>query len=194
MNKEELKKYAEGKVLEAMASVVENAYTEGYNAGYNDGSSQVKPTIPAEELNDGVEYVDLGLPSGTKWAAGYLKDKDGNTVYLPYDETAKLNIPTKEQYDELVNYCVHQNIVGGGTITGQRLIGRNGNYVDYAYVPKKVGPYLEYMSRACFWLIDTNEDKVEYGNRRLTSDINNTNNLTPNTDFMGYGYPVILVR
>ena len=37
-------------------------------------------------LKDTIEkYVDLALPSGTKWASDYLRDKDGNVLYFPSD-------------------------------------------------------------------------------------------------------------
>ncbi len=101
---EKAKNYADGKVLEALTAAVENAYTDGYKAGYNDAIEKLNNG--AQELeSDGVTYVDLGLPSGTLWATDCLKDKDGKTVYLSYDEAAPLNIPSKEQFEELKKIC-----------------------------------------------------------------------------------------
>ena len=78
-----------------------------------------------------VEFVDLALPSGTKWANDYLKDKDGNLLYLPYDEAAKLTIPTQEQFYELTNYCriIQDKILDKNR--GCRILGMNGEYVHY---------------------------------------------------------------
>ena len=191
--KESAKAYAEGKAVNALTAAIEQAYADGYNAGFNDGLASKKDELPAD-LDDGVEYVDLGLPSGTKWAAKYLEDKDGSTAYLTYDEAAKLNIPTKEQYDELIQYCVRNNIQGGNSISGQRMIGRNGNYVDYEYKCKKVGPSLEYLGKVRFWIKDKKENEDECGDKRKLSDIYDTKNISPVSDFMGYGHPVILVR
>lgn len=51
------------------------------------------------ELNG---YVDLGLPSGTLW-----KSENEEGFYNNIDAVAKfgVNLPTKEQYEELNNYC-----------------------------------------------------------------------------------------
>jgi len=48
-------------------------------------------------------FADLGLPSGTKWKA--TNEGDG---YYTYDEAAKKfgkKVPTKAQFEELVNEC-----------------------------------------------------------------------------------------
>ena len=76
--KESAKAYAEGKAVDALTAAIEQAYADGYNAGFNDGLASKKDDLPAD-FDNGVEYVDLGLPSGTKWGADYLKDKDGNS-------------------------------------------------------------------------------------------------------------------
>lgn len=59
--------------------------------------------------DDPVKYVDLGLPSGTLWKSvnelNYLID---TTFYFRYYEaidTFKTNVPTAEQWAELVAYC-----------------------------------------------------------------------------------------
>lgn len=49
-------------------------------------------------------YVDLGLPSGTKWKA----DNEGG--YYDYDsamETFGSQLPTKEQFEELISLCTY---------------------------------------------------------------------------------------
>ena len=104
MISEKAKNYADGKVLEALTAAVENAYTDGYKAGYNDAVEKLNNG--AQELeSDGITYVDLGLPSGTLWASDYLRDKDGKLVRLKYDEAAPLALPKKEQFEELKRYC-----------------------------------------------------------------------------------------
>ena len=66
-------------------------------------------------------YVDLGLPSGTKWMD---KNQSG---YYDYD-TAKriygLRIPTKMQWEELMNLCTWK-----WTGNGYMVVGLNGNYI-----------------------------------------------------------------
>ena len=56
-------------------------------------------------------YVDLGLPSGTLW-------KDENENHLTYDEAIQefgQNMPTKEQWEELISGC---KLSGNGQLTG----------------------------------------------------------------------------
>ena len=98
-NIDNAKLYAEGKVAEALKQVVADAYMAGYNAGYQDGVDKVAKDSALE----GVEYVDLGLPSGTLWASDYVKDGD-EVLFLPYPEALKYNIPTEEQVDELQSF------------------------------------------------------------------------------------------
>lgn len=53
-------------------------------------------------------YVDLGLPSGTKWkAANETNPNDENNFYT-YDsamETFGGQLPTREQFEELISLC-----------------------------------------------------------------------------------------
>ena len=56
-----------------------------------------------ELLNQG--YVDLGLPSGTLWRNA---NEGGNDAHYNYDEAIRIyghKLPTKQQIEELVNYC-----------------------------------------------------------------------------------------
>ena len=100
---EKAKTYAEGKVQEALTAVVEKAYADGYDAGYKDAMAGLKVAPEVEE--DGIKFVDLGLPSGTLWASDYLRDDEGKLVYLKYDEAAPLGLPTRTQLEELLRLC-----------------------------------------------------------------------------------------
>ena len=91
-NIDKAKEYAVGKVTEALAQVVADAYMAGYNAGYQDGYNKVVKDSASED----VEYVDLGLPSGTLWASDYVKEGD-DVLFLPYPEALKYSIPAEEQ-------------------------------------------------------------------------------------------------
>ena len=61
---EQADKYAEGKANEAITKAIVEAYIEGYKAGYKNREEE----IPLELRDNKTEYVDLGLPSGLKWA------------------------------------------------------------------------------------------------------------------------------
>lgn len=77
---------------ESFAAAIEKAYIQGYKDAVEE---QAKEYIKFVE--DGVEYLDLGLPSGTLWA---LK----SPRFVTFKESQKLNIPTKEQIQELLKF------------------------------------------------------------------------------------------
>lgn len=189
--KDKAKEYAEGKAINALTAAIESAYAEGYNAGFNDGVASKEGEKP-DDLEDGVRYVDLGLPSGTKWAADYLKDKVGYTKFLPYCEAEKLNIPTIEQYEELIKYCKITSYISQ-TGNGMSLLGRNGRHISYAYNGRIIGREYEPYSpaRIGFWLKGDSEDD---SNQRKISDIRDIKNFSPVNEFMGCKLPVILVK
>ena len=188
---EKAKEYAEGKALNAITTAIETAYADGYNAGYNDALASKEDELP-EDLVRNVEYVDLGLPSGTKWAADYLKDKNGGIVYLPYDEAAKLNIPTKEQYEELLKYCKLESIIDGqsrnNTVIGYSIVGRNSKTVHYKRDIIYRAENLFYCSIPRFWLLSESQDDLY----RINAAVGGRKSY--GLQFMGYKFPVILVR
>ena len=77
---------------EAFANAIEKAYMQGYNDAVEENSKE-----HIKIVEDGVEYFDLGLPSGTLWALKKPK-------LVSYHESQKLNIPTIEQIRELIKY------------------------------------------------------------------------------------------
>lgn len=91
--------YAAERANKAFADALAEAYKDGYRDGYND--HKANPMVELVSDYDEVEYVDLGLPSGTLWSKDYLR-KDGKIVYLPFCEARKLSLPTEEQWKELV--------------------------------------------------------------------------------------------
>ena len=101
---ERANKYASEKTNEVMIQAIAQAYRDGYQDGYKDCEKE----IPLEVQKDKTEFVDLGLPSGKKWSFAYLKDKKdfyGNSKKLTYEQASKYNIPTKDDYLELVKFC-----------------------------------------------------------------------------------------
>lgn len=77
---------------EAFTNAIEKAYMQGYNDAVEENSKE-----RIKIVEDGVVYIDLGLPSGTLWGLN-------NPKFVAYNESQKLNIPTREQIDELVKF------------------------------------------------------------------------------------------
>jgi hypothetical protein len=181
---EKSKQYAQGKALEAMTSAIEKAYADGYNAGYADGiSSKSANTI----LIDGVEYVDLNLPSGTLWASDYLKDSNNDYCYMIYDEAVKWNIPTISQYKELIDKCssidIHSPL---GVILGKQYIGTNGKYLNIKRDKSIVGNNLTTNSKISYWLKNDKDANTDY--KTIAGE------SSASREFKGYGLPVMLVK
>ena len=62
--REKAENYAVGKANAAMDKAIAQAYADGYRDGYKDREDE----IPVDLRDNKMEFVDLGLPSGTLWA------------------------------------------------------------------------------------------------------------------------------
>lgn len=89
--KEKAKNYTGEKIAKVLRETFAKIYSDGYKDGYND-------------CENDTEYIDLGLPSGTLWAADYER-KYGEILYLRYTKAFLPDIPTTEQWRELISKC-----------------------------------------------------------------------------------------
>lgn len=74
------------------------------------------------------DYVDLGLPSGTKWKASNERNKEGENLYLTHEEAVEAfneNLPTKQQWEELKSEC-EWYWYG----KGYKIVGKNGKSIN----------------------------------------------------------------
>jgi hypothetical protein len=115
-NKKRMKRYFSLLFVLAMCLVACNCKnSEEQNEETAKSSEQKETSAEASVEHQGPVFVDLGLPSGTKWKT---VNEHGR---LTFDEAISLygeNIPTKEQFQELITYCVWTPIEGGYTIKG----------------------------------------------------------------------------
>lgn len=87
------------------------------------GQIAIKPGTdiqPSKPVNQ--EYVDLGLPSGTKWKSS--NEKGG---FITYDEAIKKyggKLPTSEQWEELKGMCTWT-----WSSKGYKVTGPNGKFI-----------------------------------------------------------------
>ncbi len=79
-----------------------------------------------QNLIEKMIYVDLGLPSGTKWKS--LNEGGNNALYTYNEATSKFGnkLPTQEQYVELKNQCTWTY-----TGSGYKVVGPNGNSIYF---------------------------------------------------------------
>ena len=155
---EQAKTYAEGKVQDALTAVVEKAFADGYDAGYKDAMAELKLEPDVEE--NGIKFVDLGLPSGTLWASDYLRDDEGKLVCLKYDEATPLGLPTRAQLEELLRHCdVRLNTTAPKEPFDEVVydIVRNGKKIT--------------LSSSSFWLLTFNADSPNQDLKRTSTNL-----------------------
>ena len=183
---EKSKEYAKGKALEAITTAIEQAYADGYNDGLKHLEKE-----KLEAMKDGVEYVDLGLPSGTLWSSNYIKKTNSNKGCLPYLEASKLNLPTKEQFEELCRECF-SSYANTTKYHGIKFTGTNGESIVIEYFTCNELANLDTKNVFNFWLKDDDNS-----NERLSANIKIENNKAiPIFEkiYMGLKLPVMLVR
>ena len=174
--------YAEENVI----NVLKEAFAKVYADGYRDGFKDCHEKIPVDLSRDRIEFVDLGLPSGTLWSSEKKKNNDG-LLYLPYEEALELNVPTNNQCWELFDSCIF-------TFKDNQMccIGPNGNYLTFCYTGYKEMDSPKFSEIAYFWV--KNDDDVD--SKTWAAAIGGTNKPWRDTRvmFKGYKLPIRLVK
>lgn len=129
------KEYSSNKCELAMSKAIAQAYLDGYRDGYEARKNKEE----AGFVGDDVEFVDLGLPSGTLWAKESLKDDDGICL-LTFDEANMLTIPSTEQWEELLALCTWQLIDNQHGTIGAKCVGPNGGFVLFSFFESYIKP------------------------------------------------------
>ena len=188
--------YANEKMNELMVKAIAQAYIDGYQSGYNDRDSEIEES---NCIGNDIVVRDLGLPSGTLWAADYLEDENGDTNFLPYAKATKLGLPTKEQVDELIESCrwIGNYSSSGLTLYYAICIGPIGERIKMPSIGYKAGEQRVDCSYGYdtiyFWIQDNEE-----GDEKNAVRIKSVEDGKPTVDiikiFSGYELPVLIVR
>lgn len=149
--------YAAEKTNEMITNLIAKAYEDGYRDGYKDREDE----IPVDLRDNKTEYIDLGLPSGTLWAKDF-EQRDGNVLFLSYCEASKLNIPTKEQVEELISCCVWDSVRDDQYVNGPlktaKCVGPNGNVIYFPANGRILSDRIIESSEVYCWGIYDEED------------------------------------
>ncbi len=96
-----------------------------------------QPAATTADISE-VEWIDLGLPSGTLWAK---EDTGGGMPFETARTTYGANLPTNKMAEELQEYCVKKWDYQAHALV---LTGQNGNSISFFY------------NRSCksYWLRD----------------------------------------
>lgn len=182
--------YAAEKTNGAITDAIAQAYQDGYHRGYDDRENERTANLG----DTAAEYVDLGLPSGTLWAADYVKSDDGSRAYIPYGQAEQLNIPTKEQWLELMESCRTGVVQDGDRVSKLIFKGPNGNILSFETTGYIQVSGISFPDKACFWI------KSEYEESSLDQEMvtilycSNSIGRYISSMFVGYGLPVRLVK
>lgn len=103
-------------VLEEQIGIVAKAYMDGYNAA------------KGIYVNNGTNYIDLGLPSGTRWSSFFDGGERKWNLYTWQDAKA-LNIPSREQYLELKENCKIVSVLENVYYDTFHILGPNGKSI-----------------------------------------------------------------
>lgn len=177
MTKDELTEQITNDVISKIQPLIKEAFLKGYELGELRSALTVKV--------DGVEYVDLGLPSGTLWSKTPFHGIISNYSKFCYDDAQKLNIPTEEQCKELL--ANKKTVINGACI---ETVGANGKRITaYAY-GSYLGEGCEEMSK--FWIKGIPDGS--HNAPVLTAYQNNLGVYSISKHFTGYRLPVFLVK
>jgi hypothetical protein len=105
------------------------------------------------------DYVDMGLPSGTKWK---IKNEGGDRAYYKYKEAVKYfgkHLPSKDQFKELKEECTWI-----WTGSGYKVVGPNGNsiYLPAAGYRGCIGDNELVNRNGCYWSLTRNSSVKVY--------------------------------
>lgn len=127
---EELREKANSYAEENVNNVLKEAFAKVYADGYRDGYNEREVEIPVDLRTNKTKFVDLGLPSGTLWASDFELNGD-ETIYLPYEEAERYDIPTKEQFNELLESCQWEFAYIDRNMRQYACVGPNGNHIVF---------------------------------------------------------------
>lgn len=190
MNKSELAdRYLEDS-LESIKQLIKDAFLKGYEAGAANKPSSVN-------IN-GMNFVDLGLPSGTLWASPKKKTIGYGMGYpkYSYSEIKDENIPTIHDVEELLKNCKTTTDSHDVVI----LVGPLGNVLK-VYTKDFLTYNGQYANKNPFQGEETPEDANYFwiksdvsGNTAKVLGIFNDGSICVREHFIGFKLPVFLVK
>lgn len=185
--KEKANQYAIGKAEEAASQAIASAYIAGYEMGYEDGLAK----LSYEDIEKS-DYVDLGLPSGTLWSKEYVK-LDGKTAYMAFTDAKKYNLPSEEQWLELLENCEYSVslLYNTDNVSSAKFVGPSGESLYLRNVGRYEIDFIE-RPRDIFIFLDNESEnnKVKAGYIKRADCWNNE----IEDIFVGYRLPILTVK
>lgn len=153
---EKANNYAVEKTNIVMAKSIAQAYADGYRDGYKDREEEILIDLSGKNT----KFIDLGLKSGTLWSADF--EIDGEDVkYLAYDDAEKYDIPTKEQFNELLDSCQWEFKYINSTSRQYTCIGPNGNHIIFYSRGYELAGTKREFDKIYFWVKSDTDDSTK---------------------------------
>ena len=191
---EELIEKANNYAEENVINVLKEAFAKVYADGYRDGYKAREEEFPVNLCENEIEFVDLGLPSGTLWSTDYERDGE-EILFQPQKDAESLNIPTREQWDELVNVCKWE-YDKSGSFHEAYCIGPNGIILKFCLTGMVHVNNIVETGKVFFWISEEKD-----GNAKSAVCIYDANqggiNFTDKSVksyFSGFKLPIRLVK
>lgn len=153
---EKASNYAEENVINILKDAFARVYADGYRDGYKDREDE----IPVDLRSHQTKFVDLGLPSGTLWSADF-EPGDGDFKYLAYYDAERYDIPTKEQFFELIKSCKWEFVYVNSTTRKYNCIGPNGNHIVFYARGYKLAERKRELDKMFFWVKSHHDNSIK---------------------------------
>lgn len=140
---------------------------------------------PSQEPENGIVFVDLGLPSGTKWATcnyGASSPTECGSCIL-FDSIPD-GTPTQSEWEELMKYC-HITSNGDGSVKIANPATYNRN--DFIILPSYGGYYVDGDYRDTdtrYWFCNS----LGYNEQRMISVNNVSADWRISSEYIGYTF------
>ena len=153
---EKASNYAIEKTNLVMAKAIAQAYADGYRDGYKDREDEV--LLDLRENN--TQFIDLGLKSRTLWSPDF--EIEGEDVkFLAYNDAEQYDIPTKEQFNELLESCKWEFQYISSSARKYTCIGPNGNYIVFSSRGYKLAGTKREAEKIFFWVKSTIDNSTK---------------------------------
>ena len=159
------KKYISARLIDVLTAEIVNTANESSQLNSMEELIRVSNVLKSQLFNDysttsqaPQDYVDLGLPSGTLWKA-----ENEDCGLITYDQAVnfyRTSLPTKEQWEELKNFCLWT-----WTGNGYRIKGKSGESI---FLPAEGfrdcgGSHGRIGSRGYYWSSTPNSSENAWG-------------------------------
>lgn len=143
---------------------------------YYSFKEEVTKSIKTTALQNNLQFIDLGLPSGKLWATQNVKDENGNETYLTFDKAVEIyrkNLPSKEDWKELFDNC---SCKWNKKEKGFDVTGPNGNSIFLPAAGFCGGCVKNVGTTGHYWSSSVNDEKDAYNVHFYSSYLDPQNN------------------